>query len=139
MANALIYSLSSKISYIISFLTQKSFSFSLSSPLLLEIHSLWFYWQCKVVILNYVLLVLFYGKKCCNCINLFLWILWDLIVMDLILNWWRTEQLATSSQVNNSQKIMWEAHAGSWRVKCQKGSCDSFRDLANLRDTLPAC
>ena len=32
------------------------------------------------------MLVLFHNKKCCNFINLFLYILWDLIVMGLALS-----------------------------------------------------
>ena len=35
------------------------------------------------------ILALFYDKKCCNCINLFPCILWDLFKMGLVLNWWR--------------------------------------------------
>jgi len=35
------------------------------------------------------MLALFHDKKCCNFINLFTWILWDLIAMGLVLSWWR--------------------------------------------------
>ena len=34
-------------------------------------------------------LALFHDKKCCNCINLFPCILWDLFVSGLALSWWR--------------------------------------------------
>ena len=35
------------------------------------------------------MLALFHDKKCCNCINLFPCILWDLFVSGLALSWWR--------------------------------------------------
>ena len=35
------------------------------------------------------MLALFHEKKCCNFINLFPFILWDLIVMGLVLSWSR--------------------------------------------------
>ena len=79
-------------------------------------------------------LVLFYDKICCNFINLFPDILWDLIVMSLVLSWWRLLKtvkirnlLTTNSRVDD--------HARSWRVKCQVVFRQSFCDLANLRVT----
>ena len=78
------------------------------------------------------MLALFHDKKCCNCINLFPCILWDLFVKSLVLSWWRllkTEKIAqdskvcdlltTDSWVDNLWKVTWEAHTRSWRVKCQ--------------------
>ena len=59
------------------------------------------------------MLALFYDKKCCNCINLFSCILWDLIVIGLVLSWWRlleTVDLATWLGTQHSQKAMWGAH-----------------------------
>ena len=42
------------------------------------------------MIYNYVLYWLYsMTKKCYNCINLFHCILWDLLVLGLVLNWWR--------------------------------------------------
>ena len=35
------------------------------------------------------MLVLFHDRKCCNCINFFPCILWDFIVLNLVLSWWR--------------------------------------------------
>ena len=32
------------------------------------------------------MLALFHGKKCCNCINLFPYILWDLFAIGLVLS-----------------------------------------------------
>ena len=50
--------------------------------------------------------------------------------------------LTTGSRVNKPQKGMWEAHAETWKFKCQKASRDSSHDLANSwddpRDALPA-
>ena len=39
--------------------------------------------------------------------------------------------LMTYSRLNDPWKVTWEAHAGSWRVKCQAVFCESLRDLAN--------
>ena len=50
------------------------------------------------------MLALFYDKKCCNFINLFTCILWDLIVMGLVLSWWRL------LKIFNLRKAMWGAH-----------------------------
>ena len=50
------------------------------------------------------ILVLFHDKKCCNFINLFPCILWDLIVMSLVLSWWRllkTVKFATCSRLTH--------------------------------------
>ena len=37
-------------------------------------------------------LALFHDKKCCNCTNLFPYILCDLNVMSLVLSWWRSRK-----------------------------------------------
>ena len=85
-------------------------------------------------------LALFQDKKCSNFIKLFPCILWDLIVMGLILSWWRLLKtvkirnlLATESPVDNPQKVIWEAHAGSWRVNCHTVFYESLHNLAILR------
>ena len=112
--------------------------------------SLWL--QCHKILSNLVVLMLlfffsnfvgvklwfitmFYAgfipwKKCCNCINLFLCILWDFVVLDLVLSWWRIKHEMKISKIlrlarkkfvskGSCKKAMWEAYAGSWRVKCQ--------------------
>ena len=81
-------------------------------------------------------LVLFYDKKCCNYINLFPYILWDLFIMSLVLSWWRLLKKLISqlgSQVVQLAKVTWEAHAESWRVNEFR---DSSCNLANSRDDL---
>ena len=81
-------------------------------------------------------LALFYDKKCCNCINLFPCILWDLFIMSLVLSWWRLLKKLISqlgSQVVQLAKVTWEAHAESWRVNEFR---DSSCNLANSRDDL---
>ena len=82
------------------------------------------------------MLALFHDKKCCNCINLFPCILWDLFVMGLVLSWWRLlKKLISwlSSLVVQPMKVTWEAHAGSWRVS---EFCNSSRNLTKSRDDL---
>ena len=39
------------------------------------------------------MLALFHDKKCCNCFNFVPYILWDFIVLDLVLSWWRIEHV----------------------------------------------
>ena len=81
-------------------------------------------------------LTLFYDKKCCNYINLFPCILWDLFIMSLVLSWWRLLKKLISqlgSQVVQLAKVTWEAHAESWRVNEFR---DSSCNLANSRDDL---
>ena len=73
-------------------------------------------------------------KKYCNCIILFLCILWDLIAMGLVLSWWRLLKKLISrlgSRVVQLAKFTWGAHAGSWRVKCQTVFRESLHYLAN--------
>ena len=41
------------------------------------------------MIYNYVLY--WHEKKCCNCYNFVPCFLWDFIVLDLVLSWWRIE------------------------------------------------
>ena len=43
--------------------------------------------------------------------------------------------LATSLQVDNPRKAMWQVHVGRWRVKCYDGFRESFRNLANSQVT----
>ena len=85
------------------------------------------------------MLSLFHDKKCCNCINLFSYILWDFIVLGLVLNWWKFKHEMKISVVlqlsrkkfmskGSHEKAMWEAHAKSWRVKCQA----AFRKTSHL-------
>ena len=81
-------------------------------------------------------LTLFYDKKCCNYINLFPCILWDLFIMSLVLSWWKLLKKLISqlgSQVVQLAKVTWEAHAESWRVNEFR---DSSCNLANSRDDL---
>ena len=74
-------------------------------------------------------------KRCCNCFNFVSCILWDLIVLDLVLSWWRIKlamkisaisRLSRENLMNRGsrEKATWEAHVGSWRIKCQ----DVFRE-----------
>ena len=82
------------------------------------------------------MLALFHDKKCCNCINLFPCILWDLFVMGLVLSWWRLlKKLISwlSSLVVQPMKVTWEAHTGSWRVS---EFCNSSHNLTKSRDDL---
>ena len=87
----------------------------------------------------------FHDKKCCNFINLFLCILWDLIVMGLVLSWWRLLKtvdlvtwLATGSRLGTS-KMLCEKHI--WKFKSQdisKVSCDLAKLGDDPWDTLTA-
>ena len=80
------------------------------------------------------MLALFHDKKCCNCINLFPSILWDLFVMSLVLSWSRLLKkliLQLGSRVVQPTKVIWGAHARSWRVNV---FCNLSRDLANSWD-----
>ena len=96
------------------------------------------------------MLALFLDKKYCNCIKLFPCILWDSIVLGLVLSWWRIEHEMKISAVSRlarkqftskvfCKKATWEAHARSWKVKCQaafreyftrqpisRGTCETF-------------
>ena len=76
------------------------------------------------------MLTLFHDKKCCKCIKLFHCILWDFIVFDLVLSWWRIKlqmKISAISQLahkkfaskGSREKVMWEAYAKNWIVKCQ--------------------
>ena len=103
--------------------------------------------RCKVKIYNYVLCWLYsMKKKCCNCINLFLCILWDFVVLDLVLTWWRIKHEMKISTIlwlarkkfvskGSCKKAMWEAYARSWRVKCQTSFREYFVRQAILRGT----
>jgi len=46
--------------------------------------------------------------------------------------------LTTNSRVDNPPKVTWEAHASSWRVKCQAILHESLHDLANRQVTCEA-
>ena len=92
------------------------------------------------------MLALFQDKKYCNCIILFSCILWDFIVLDLVLNWWRIKhkikisaisQLACKKFVSKGscEKGTWEAYAESWRVKCQASFREYFAKKAISRGT----
>ena len=68
---------------------------------------------------------LFYDKKLCNFINLFLCILWDLFVMSLVLSWWKLLKtidlvtwLPTGSRLHHPRKAMWKTHE-----KVQQSMC----------------
>ena len=59
------------------------------------------------------MLALFHEQKCCNFINLFPCILWNLIVMDLVLSWWRllkTVKFATYSQLTREWTTSERSH-----------------------------
>ena len=85
------------------------------------------------------MLTLFHDKKCCNFINLFPYILWELIVMGLVLIWWRLLKNLISwlgsrlAQDCNTHERPCEEHMRKFnnqyfvQVTC---------DLANLQDTL---
>ena len=80
-------------------------------------------------------LALFHDKKCYNCINLFPCILWDFTILGLVLSWWRLLKkliLRLVSRVVQFAKVTWEAHAGSWRVKCQATFRESLRDSSQV-------
>ena len=92
------------------------------------------------------MLALFHDKKCCNCIKLFPCILWDFIVLSLVLSWWRIKHAMKISAISwlarkkfaskgSREKAMWEAHVGSWRIKCQVAFCEYFARKAILRGT----
>ena len=75
------------------------------------------------------MLVLFHNKKCYNCNKLFLCILWNFIILGLVLSWWKIKHAMKISAISRlarkkleskgTRKPTWEAHAGSWKVKCQ--------------------
>ena len=80
------------------------------------------------------MLALFHDKKCCNFINLFPSILWDLFVMSLVLSWSNLLKKLISqlgSQVVQPAKVTWGAQVGSWRVNVFR---NLSRDLANSWD-----
>ena len=92
------------------------------------------------------MLTLFHDKKCCNFINLFPCILRELIVMGLVLSWWRIKYAMKISAVlplahkkfaskGSCEKVTWEAQARSWRVKCQVAFCEYFARKAISRGT----
>ena len=81
-------------------------------------------------------LALFHDKKCCNCINLFSCILYDLLVMSLVLSGKDLLKKLISrlgSQVVQPAKVTWGAPVGSWRVSVFR---DLSCNLANSRDDL---
>ena len=66
---------------------------------------------------------------------------WDSMWGVSVWNWWRIvknkatlDLLTTCSQVDNPQKVTWEAQVGSWSVKCQKAFHDSSHNFANSQD-----
>ena len=67
------------------------------------------------------MLVLFHDRKCSNCINLFLCILWDFIVLSLVLNWWRIEHEMKISIVS--------------RLSCEKFAKRVTREKEHIRST----
>ena len=92
------------------------------------------------------MLVLFHNKKCCICINLFPYILWNLFIMDLVLNWWRLLKKLISrlgSQVVQLAKVTWRAHARSWTVFYQAVFHESLRNSGQVtsdpRNSLLGC
>ena len=79
------------------------------------------------------MLALFYDKKCCNCINLFSCILWDLIVMSSVLGWWRlltTVDFVTGSRLDTRER---QCEEHMWKFKSQHISWVT-RNLFYLRD-----
>ena len=92
------------------------------------------------------MLALFHDKKYCNCNKLFPCILWNFIILDLVLSWWKIKHamkiIAISrlackklASKRTCEKATWEAHVGSWRVKCQAVFCKYFMRKAVLRGT----
>ena len=84
-------------------------------------------WSCDLQL--YFMLALFHDKECCNCNKLFPCILWNCIVLGLVLSWWRIKHAMKIIAVlwlscekltskGTRENATWEAHAGSWRVKC---------------------
>ena len=59
--------------------------------------------------------------------------------VKLVKNRTTHDLLKIGSRVDNSWKVTWEAHAGSWRVKCQEASCDLANSQDDLQDALLAC
>ena len=85
------------------------------------------------------MLDLFHDKKCYNFINLFPCILWELIVMSLVLSWWRLLK----------KLILWLGSRLAWDCNTRERPCEEHmrkfnsqcvlwvtHDLVNLRDTL---
>ena len=92
--------------------------------------------MCKVVIYNYVfMLALFHDKKCCKCIKLFSYILWNFIVLGLVLSWWRIEheikisaisQLAREKFMRTVTREKGHVRSTCWKMKSQVPA--SFRE-----------
>ena len=69
------------------------------------------------------MLALFHDKKCCNCINFFLFVfLWDLFVMSLVLSLWKLLKKLISrlgTRVVQPTKVRWPAKCtNSWDFEC---------------------
>ena len=87
----------------------------------------------------------FSDKECCNCIKLFLCILWDSIVLGLVLSWWRIKHEMKISAVSrlarkflrkgSRGKATREVHVGSWSVKCRATFREHFVRYAISRST----
>ena len=65
------------------------------------------------------MLALFHDKKCCNCSNFVPCILWDFIVLDLVLSWWKLKlkwRINGFHEKLNRERACEEHMTGSWRV-----------------------
>ena len=85
------------------------------------------------------MLILSHDKKYCNFINLFPYILWELIVMGLVLSWWRLLKNLISrhgswlAQDYNTREKPCEEHMRKFN---NQYVLQVTHDLANPQDTL---
>ena len=70
---------------------------------------------------------LFHDKKCGNCFNFVLCILWDFIVLGLVLSWWRIEHVL-DEQVDFAS-VSWEANLRKSHVR---STCWKLKSCARL-------
>ena len=103
------------------------------------------------------MLVLSHDKKCCNFINLFPSILWDLIVIGLVLSWWKSDQdsqrsheehmseaeesMSFVTHLTNCQLMRWPAKCTDiWDFKCDSYTLHSYyiyhRFPQNYKETI---
>ena len=90
------------------------------------------------MIYNYVLY--WHEKKCCNCYNFVPCFLWDFIVLDLVLSWWRIEHKMKNQcnfAIGSQEGFPRKKHmTRSWRVIPDYQFRECLASKAFLRNTL---
>ena len=75
---------------------------------------------------------LFHDKKCCNCINLFPYTLWDLFVMGLVLSGEYLIKIAKGHIRNTCRKVNSQARCPAQYSLSRRLSCDLDSWLAPI-------